>query len=326
MELSLNGTPIRITRWTVVLVVISLGLVGSGISDYYQQSQTIEDAVAVDATVLETDISQEGGGRGGPSYDVTVEFTYQYQGTNYTGTRLYPGAKSYETESAAEDELEPYNAGETVTAYVDPDAPSNGFLKKQTTENPFWLIGFGLLLLVVRILHDTGVKTPAETELRPESELERTPPETLFGIDHKTLHRASRRLIIGSAVVFVGGILGMMLVMGAKALAVGGSYDWGSVGWTHPLGLLFITAAVGVLGVIGSLLLYTGWSFTEYRRLRARLEEPRPPSPFRHPTRLEAILYIDDDELGEYHTRVKYTGFALVLVVFFSGIVFAVAV
>lgn len=327
MELSVNGTPLRITRWTVVLVLISAGLVGSGLSDYYQQSQAIDDAVAVDATIVETDISREDGGRrSGPSYDVTVEFTYQYQKTTYTGTQLYPGEKSYESESAAEDALEPYGAGTTVTAYVDPAAPSSGFLKKQTTRDPFWLIGFGLLLFVVRVLHDSGLKRPPETELQPAAEYERTPYETLFGVDSNTVQTASKRLIMGSAVVFVSGIVGILLVMGTKALAVGGQYNWGSIGVTHPLGLLFVAGAIGMLGLVGSLLLYTVWSFTQYRRLRARLAEPRPPSPFRHPTRLGAILSTDGDELGEYHTRVKYTGFVFVVVLVLSVTVFQIVV
>ncbi|MFC6960672.1 hypothetical protein ACFQJ8_00920 [Halocatena marina] len=70
--------------------------------------------------------------------------------------------------------------------------------------------------------------------------------------------------------------------------------------------------------MIASLLLYSLWSFTEYRRLRERISEPRPPSPFKHPTRLVTILTTNDD-LDDYGRRVKKTGFTFVLALFFIG-------
>jgi hypothetical protein len=49
-----------------------------------------------------------------------------------------------------------------------------------------------------------------------------------------------------------------------------------------------------------SLALYGVWSVAEYRALGRRLENPKPPSPFAHPSRLVSILGTKGDELREY--------------------------
>jgi hypothetical protein len=109
------------------------------------------------------------------------------------------------------------------------------------------------------------------------------------------------------------------------ALVVSESRSGGSfptqrqVGLTDPIGLLLGTAVLGAVALVGSLVLYTLWSFTEYRRLRDRIPDPRPPSPFRHPTRLVTIL-IGNYELDEYGRRVQRTGFALVVLLFLAGV------
>jgi hypothetical protein len=64
--------------------------------------------------------------------------------------------------------------------------------------------------------------------------------------------------------------------------------------------------------MILSLYLYDVQSFSRYRRHR-RLSEPRPPSPFRHPSRLVTILGTESDELPEYSRRVRVTGWTFLL-------------
>lgn len=82
-----------------------------------------------------------------------------------------------------------------------------------------------------------------------------------------------------------------------------------------PVGLPLLAAAGFWVGMILSLCLYGIQSYGRYRRLRRRLPEPRPPSPFRHPSRLVTILGTQDDELPEYGRRVRVTGWAFLIAV-----------
>jgi hypothetical protein len=52
---------------------------------------------------------------------------------------------NYDTESAARDIVADYEAGDTVTAYVDPSSPGNAFLKNQQTDTPVKLVAIGLV-------------------------------------------------------------------------------------------------------------------------------------------------------------------------------------
>lgn len=72
--------------------------------------------------------------------------------------------------------------------------------------------------------------------------------------------------------------------------------------------------------LIFGLTLCAVWSFTEYRRLRERIPDPRPPSAFRRPSRLVTILY-SRDKLDPYGRRVKLTGFVFTTIGFLIAIV-----
>ncbi|UPM43015.1 DUF3592 domain-containing protein [Halocatena salina] len=314
-----------VSRSTVVIVLIALAVFTFGGYDYAQQSAAIDDAVSVEATVVESSVSPSGGG--GTEYEVRVEYRYRYQGTEYRSDKLFPGylGRLYETESKAQSVIEPYDSGATVTAYVDPAAPSEAFLKQQTTQSPliFMLLGGFWMLWIT--LDAVGAQDPGQgTTLRSESEYEPTRYQTLFGIDRDTVNWISKRLIVAALIVLPVSLVGAVLLALSSGSA-GTSTAPMMVELSDPIGLLFVTAFIAILLLIASLLLYTVWSFTEYRRLRERIPEPRPPSPFKHPTRLVTILTGDDD-LDDYGRRVKRTGFTFVLALFFSGALLGVLV
>ncbi|MFC7229082.1 DUF3592 domain-containing protein [Salinirubellus salinus] len=133
----------------VGFLLVGLAITGYGVYDYTQQSDAIDDAVEVDATVTEVGIeSQSSSSTRGVNYEPQVRFTYQYDGETYEGTRLFPAttAPEYETESAARDAVREYEAGENVTAYVVPDDPDGAFLRAQRSDTPLTLAGIGGVL------------------------------------------------------------------------------------------------------------------------------------------------------------------------------------
>lgn len=323
MELSVRDTPIEITIGALILALLALALVGYGGYDYVQQSTAIDNAVEVEATVVETSLTEVDSGRSGINYDATVEFRYRYQGAEYTSDKRFPGSfsKTYNTRSAAESALEPYDGGDTVTAYVDPTAPSEGFLERQTSRGPLHLIAIGSVVLLVISLDAVGARRPGqETELRAASHHEPTRYQTLFGVDRDTVNHVSKRLIKWAVVVLPLSVVGVVAVLLISESGSSGTPEQRQVGLSDPIGLLLAVAFLTVLLLIVSVTLYGIWSFTEYRRLRERIPEPRPPSPFRHPTRLVTIL-VGNDDLDAYGKRVKRTGFAFVVALFLSGVV-----
>jgi hypothetical protein len=323
MEFAVRETPIEITTTTLILGLLGLALVGYGGYDYVQQSAAIDDAVEVEVTVVETSLTEEDSGRSGIRYDADVEFTYQYQGTEYTSDKRFPGSfsKTYNTRSAAESALEPYDEGNTVTAYVDPASPGEGFLERRTSQGPLQFIAIGCVVLLVISLDAVGARNPGQgTELQAASDHEPTRYQTLFGADRDTVNQVSKRLIKWAVVVLPLSLIGVVGILLISESGSGGSPPQRQVGLLDPLGLLLAVAFLAVLVLIGAIALYGVWSFTEYRRLRERILEPRPPSPFRHPTRLVTIL-LGNDDLDDYGKRVKRTGFAFVVAVFLVGVV-----
>jgi hypothetical protein len=314
MQFTVRGTPVTLTLLMLIAVVLGAGLAGYGGYDYVRQSNAVDDAVAVETTVDDTNVGKSSGRR--LYYRVSVEHCYQYRGSEYTSQQVFPGTTSpiYFVRGDAESVVEPYDANETATAYVDPDAPGRAFVERQTTVAPLKFVGFGSLVVLLTMLHAVGARDPGQgTELRPSGEHEPTRHETLFGFDRGSVNRLSKRLLlIAPAVLFVSLIATVVLAYTAESSSI-------QANPTDPVALALLTAFLAGAALIAGLALYTLWSFTEYRRLRERIPTPRPPSPFWHPSRLVTILYTNDG-LDTYGRRVKLTGFALMITVFLAGV------
>ena len=205
-----------------------------------------------------------------------------------------------------------------MTAYVDPDNPSDGFLERQTITSPFEFIAIGGLGLLLTTLNAIGARKPgAETGLRSEHEYTSTRYQTLFGVDRGAVHSLSIRLLKIALFVLPASVVSVAVVL---LFAGSGSGDpvHLQVELTDPIGVLLGIVFLVVIALVISVSLYSVWSFTEYKRLRVRIPEPRPPSPFTHPTRLVTIC-LGNYELDAYGKRIQKTGVAFLVVLFFLG-------
>ena len=138
-------------RGAMLLLVIGLAATGYGAYDYVQQSEAVTNAVESDATITEMGVEADSSGSSTDAeYKPTVQFTYEYEGTSYTSTNVFPTdiSPSYDTRSEAKSVLEGYETGDTVTAYVNPAEPGNAFLKNQTSNAPLLFVGIGLFFTV----------------------------------------------------------------------------------------------------------------------------------------------------------------------------------
>jgi hypothetical protein len=148
--LSIGGPKTR--RGAVLMLLIGLAVTGYGAYDYTQQSDAVADAVEVDAAVTDVGVeSTSTGSSPGTDYRPTVRFTYEYEGTEYASTNVFPSAitSNYDTESAAREVVAEYAVGESTTAYVDPADPDGGFLRTETSNAPLVAVGVGLLFAFV---------------------------------------------------------------------------------------------------------------------------------------------------------------------------------
>ena len=64
---------------------------------------------------------------------------------------MYPGElpREFDSERAARAALDGYETGTTVTAYVPTANPQKAFLKSESSDKPFLVIGFGVLFVLV---------------------------------------------------------------------------------------------------------------------------------------------------------------------------------
>ncbi|MFC6835997.1 DUF3592 domain-containing protein [Halomarina ordinaria] len=150
-SISIGGRELDPVRGGALALVVGLLVTGVGAYDYTQQSDAVANAVEVDATVTETGTESVSQRRGGPEYRPTVSFDYRYEGTAYTSDDVFPSAvtSTYDTRSAAESALQGYETGDTVTAYVDPDSPSEAFLTDRRSNGPLKFVAIGGLFVLV---------------------------------------------------------------------------------------------------------------------------------------------------------------------------------
>lgn len=132
-----------------IAILVGLGTMGYGAYDYTQQTSALETATTVNATIVFTGV-ETNSQRRGTSYSPQATFNYSYEGTNYTASNVYPGEipQTFDREEAARAQLEGYDQGTTVTAYVPRDNPNDAFLRRESSNTPFFVIGFGALFVL----------------------------------------------------------------------------------------------------------------------------------------------------------------------------------
>ena len=131
----------------LLYLFIGIAVISYGGYDYVQQTEAVRESVEVTATVTELAVETDRGTSSNPgvNYDPIVEFEYTYNGTEYTGTKIYPAdiEQNYDTRSGAESAIEQYEQGTQTVAYVSPDQPGDAFLKSKTSNAPIIAIVLG---------------------------------------------------------------------------------------------------------------------------------------------------------------------------------------
>jgi len=120
-------------------------LLGIGGYVLYTQSAAMQGAVAVDATVETATLEGKAGSKFAPS----VVYRYEYDGETYENDDLYPGVVTQETSGDRAFEISSkYGQDAEITAYVDPNDPSEAYLiEKLATRMIIGFLGGGVFLV-----------------------------------------------------------------------------------------------------------------------------------------------------------------------------------
>ncbi|WP_225307852.1 MULTISPECIES: DUF3592 domain-containing protein [unclassified Haloarcula] len=150
--LSVNGP--NTVGQSLLLLIAAIGLVSFGAVDYVQSTNAVSESVKVEATITEVGVETKGSSTGSGAtvkHEPVVEFTYTYAGETYTGDKVFPGATPprYDTEAAAQDVIAEYESETETTAYVNPDAPDQAFLKNHVSNRQYIFIGVGSVLALL---------------------------------------------------------------------------------------------------------------------------------------------------------------------------------
>jgi len=135
---------------SIFVLLVGVGLTGAGAYSYVSETAVLENRVTVTAEITETGVEAVPGSRGRQKYIPRPTFQYRFEGTAYTSNRLFPGQQPrFDDRATAESRLTAYTVGESVTAYVDPDAPGAGFLEDARSGQALGasLLGLGVSLL-----------------------------------------------------------------------------------------------------------------------------------------------------------------------------------
>lgn len=144
-------------RRALTAILIGLVLVGGGISMYVDQGQAMEDAVTIDATVVDKRVDERtsagSDGSSSDSYYPVVTYKYMVGGKMYESSNYHPGrGEDGMSQGNAQSIVDEYEVGETVTAYYDPDDPSRAFLVKQRSFTPLIAAGLGVVFALLGVV------------------------------------------------------------------------------------------------------------------------------------------------------------------------------
>ena len=147
MGLEINGP--SGTLQVLLTVLLGLGAIGYGSYSYTAQTSALDSAVTVNATVVSTSVETVSQRRG-TEYRPQATFNYTYNGVAYTSSNVYPGPlpREFGSPEDAQAQLDGFEQGNSVTAYVPPDSPGNAFLRVERSNKPFIVIGLGAVLLL----------------------------------------------------------------------------------------------------------------------------------------------------------------------------------
>ncbi len=142
-----------------IVIGASFGAVAwTHIAPYQNDRRT---AVAVDAVILDSGITEGTNSEGQTTYAPSVTYRYEYEGASYTSRSIFPGhINPVSQRSRAEEISSRFNTGAEATAYIKPNDPATAFLIDQSAPLWYWLgplLGAGMIIYGIHSIR-LGIK------------------------------------------------------------------------------------------------------------------------------------------------------------------------
>ena len=148
--------------FAVILLAMGLVVTGIGIHEYQTQTEALDNAVEVDATIVtsEVQLHQDEFDRTDrssdyrtttdtPEYRLVIEFEYEFEGEQYRSSNVNVAGsiERFDSRSEAQETQAEYPEGSQTTAYVNPDEPGEAFLEDGLPLVTYLVPGLGGFLL-----------------------------------------------------------------------------------------------------------------------------------------------------------------------------------
>jgi hypothetical protein len=148
----------------IIFVGAALGLgimlLSVGIRELVLQKRTLDGVMPVDAVIVSAEVVKSTSpdmdrrllrNDSTTSYSPEVRFRYTLADMTYESEMLRPTiiVRGYASESAAKEEIQTFSPGAVVTAFVNPEYPSRGFLIAERSAAPAVFITVGIILLPI---------------------------------------------------------------------------------------------------------------------------------------------------------------------------------
>jgi len=126
-----------------VFVLGGLGVAGYGIRIIHQARESAS-WVPTDGQITHSQMVSNSGGEG-TTYAPEVHYTYQVEGKEYNGTRIFIGDNRYSSNGDyARNYIERYPVGKEVSVYFDPQQPGSAILEPGTSKKSYFPLALGL--------------------------------------------------------------------------------------------------------------------------------------------------------------------------------------
>lgn len=130
----------------LLLVVFAVG----SVDVYDSHTSLLDSEERIEGEVTATGWTDSCGGNSGCTYYVTLDYTYEYDGEEYTSGNIYAGSGTnrFNSRRVAERWASKYTAGDSISLYISPENPSNSFLEPRGFASAYWWkLPFGTLIL-----------------------------------------------------------------------------------------------------------------------------------------------------------------------------------
>jgi hypothetical protein len=147
----------------LLIVAFGVAIAGFGWYSLQEEQADLNNAIEHEGEIRSVDIEEDvtrrdrdddGIRETDRSYDPIVRYTYEYGGESYTSQSLFPGPdQTFDSRSGAEDYTEEYEAGQTVTVYVNEQEPGSAFLVRKSSSLEYKaMMGIGGVVAVLGLL------------------------------------------------------------------------------------------------------------------------------------------------------------------------------